>query len=65
MTGIELITVEQLFVGFGAAFAALGGIAGVSIAASAVRRWVARPAAAPPAIAQRRVTTRRRSRGVA
>lgn len=42
MTGIELITVEQLLVGFGAAFAALGGIAGLGLAGGAIGVRVAR-----------------------
>ena len=42
MTGIELITAEWLLAGFGAAFAALAGIAGVSLAVTAVERRVTR-----------------------
>ncbi len=42
MTGIEFITIERLLVGFGAAFAALGGIAALSLAVTAVQRRVTR-----------------------
>ena len=54
MTGIELITIEQLLVGFGAAFAALGGIAGLGLAGGAIGERVTR----------RRLERRARARGL-